>query len=420
MMQNSAQIVHAYRDIYEQYADEAAFLWLMRSIAVDQPHYNSQDVAQVEHRLQAQLDGLMTALDLAWDVCSQALELEGPGETFAAAIIALQGGEQSRIQRVVEAGLASDAAFPGLVSAFGWLPAEISHPWIERFLNSKELDHKYLALAICSIRRENPGAYLDRYLQRDDCIQHKKLYTRALRLIGELKRSDLEGALATAIESDDEDIVFWASWSSVLLGHRAAVEKLQSYIFTDGAHQSRAIDLVFRVMPVDQGRDLIARLAENPEQQRAVIKAVGVLGDPHAVDWLITRSRETPFARLAGEAFTLITGIDLDTDALSQDAPENYQPVPNDDADDDKVGLDEDENLPWPDSRAMGLIWNQHRANFVNGQRYLLGYPVNPGMTDMKSTHIKQRQRHALAMELALRDVSSMLPNTRGIAMGTG
>lgn len=414
MQQNSAQIVNAYRDIYEQYTDEAAFLWLMRSIAVDQPHYNVNDVVQVERRLQAQLDGLQTAPDLAWDTCQQALELEQPGETFTAAIIALKGGQQERIQQVVETGLASEVAFPGLVSAFGWLPAEIAHPWIERFLNSKELDHKYLALAICSIRRENPGAYLTKYLQRDDCIQHKKLYTRALRLIGELKRADLANALIAAVDADDEDIAFWANWSSVLLGNHAAISKLQPYIFAEGAYQSKAIDMIFRVMPVEPARSLIARLAENPEQQRAVVKAVGVLGDPHAVDWLITKTRETALSRLAGEAFTLITGIDLDRDTLSQDAPDDYQPGPNDDTDDDDVAMDEDENLPWPNTRAMGLAWNECRANFVNGQRYLLGYSVNPGLPDINATHIHQRQRHALALELALRNADCMLLNTRG------
>lgn len=414
MTQNSAQIVNAYQDIYEQFADEAAFLWLMRSIAVDQPHYTARDVAALEQRLQAQLDGLMTAPDIAWEISARALELDGPGETFAAAIIALQTGQQQRIQQVVEAGLASEAAFPGLVSAFGWLPADISHPWIERFLNSKELDHKYLALAICSIQRENPGAYLTKYLQRADCIQHTGLYKRALRLIGELKRADLSDVLAAATRSDDEDVTFWANWSSVLLGNHAAINNLIPSVFTPGAHQSRAIDIVFRVLPVEQARDLIAKLAENAEQYRAVIKAVGVLGDPHAVDWLITRSRETAVSRLAGEAFTLITGIDLEPDALSQDAPEDYQPVPNDEVDDDNVAMDEDENLPWPNTRAMGLAWNERRANFINGQRYLLGHPVNPGLPDVSASHIKQRQRHALALELAVRDASCMLLNTRG------
>jgi uncharacterized protein (TIGR02270 family) len=233
-------------------------------------------------------------------------------------------------------------------------------------------------------------------------------------LIGELKRTDLIDAVTAAIDADDEDVAFWASWSSVLLGNHAAINKLTPYVFTNGAHQSKAIDIVFRGLPVEQARDLIAKLAENPEQHRAVIKAVGVLGDPHAVDWLITRSRETAVSRLAGEAFTLITGIELEQDALSQEAPEGYQPAPNDEVDDDNVAMDEDENLPWPNTRAMGQAWNEQRANFINGQRYLLGCPVNPGLPDVSASHIKQRQRHALALELALRDVSCMLPNTRG------
>ena len=70
---------NAYRDIYEQYVTEASFLWVLRDIAVNQPHYEPADILELEQRIQAHLDGLMTSVDIGWDVCEAALELREPG-----------------------------------------------------------------------------------------------------------------------------------------------------------------------------------------------------------------------------------------------------------------------------------------------------------------------------------------------------
>ena len=183
--------MNAYRDIYEQYVDDASFLWVLRSIAVEQPHQDLTSLRELEQRIEAQLDGLMTAVEDAWEICLQALEHEESGEVFTSTVIAFRSHDIVKIQKVIEVGLCSDETAKGLISAMGWLPGNLVHPWIKKFFTSKDLGHKYIALAACSVRRENPGEYLNRILERDDCKQHEKLYARALRLIGELRRQDL-------------------------------------------------------------------------------------------------------------------------------------------------------------------------------------------------------------------------------------
>ena len=78
----SVDLAHAYRDQYERGVVDAAFLWLLRSIAVDQPHYTLSDLGELERRLDAQLDLLMSSLDLGWQACDAALALQQPGEVF--------------------------------------------------------------------------------------------------------------------------------------------------------------------------------------------------------------------------------------------------------------------------------------------------------------------------------------------------
>jgi uncharacterized protein (TIGR02270 family) len=405
----------AFRDVYEQYVEEASFLWQMRSIAVDQPHYTRQDLARLENRLQAQLNGLMSAPDMAWEVCEQALELGGPGEVFAATYIAVKTHVQERIQLAVEAGLSTPEAFPGLVSVFGWLPQELSYPWIERFLNSKDLQHKYLAIAICSIRRENPGEFLNRIFQRDDCRQHPALLGRAVRIVGELGRQDLRDQLHEFSDSDDPDTQFWVHWSSILLGDSSAAMNMQDFVFQPGPHQKRAIDIVFRSLPISDAREWISRMAELPEQQRQIVQAVGILGDPHAIDWLIGKTQLPELSRLAGEAFTSISGIDLEANQLA--LADDHPGVPSgalDDENSDKVEMDDDENLPWPNPPAIAQYWAGIRGRFQDGERYLLGMPVEQLNTEMASSPLTQRQLRAMAMELALKAPGQGLANVSG------
>jgi len=405
--------MNAYRDIYEQYVDQASFLWILRSIAVEQPHYSVADLHELEQRIEAQLDGLMTAVEDAWDICLQALELEEPGEVFTATVIAFRSHDISKIQKAIEVGLINDDTAKGLISAMGWLPGKLVHPWIKKFFTSKDLNHKYLALAACSVRRENPGEYLNNILERDDCKQHEKLYARALRLIGELRRLDLMQHLSEAVNAEHEDVKFWANWSAILLGKRAAVANLESYVFKSGLHQINAINIAFRVLPIEQARNWITKLATDKNQNRSVIKATGILGDPHAVNWLITKMREPTDARLAAEAFTFITGIDLEHNRLIEETPPAISAQPNDNADDDDVSLDEDENLPWPDPEKVSSIWISLGRGFISGQRYFLGKPITIDWLSNKLATGAQRQRHASVIELALTDSKSQLINTR-------
>ena len=405
--------MNAYREIYEQFVDDASFLWVLRSIAVEQPHYNVADIHELEQRIEAQLDGLMTAVEDAWEICLQALELEEPGEVFTASVIAFRSHDVEKIQKTIETGLANDEATKGLISAMGWLPGKLVHPWIEKFFTSKDLNHKYLALAACSVRRENPGEYLNRILERDDCKQHEKLYARAIRLIGEIRRQDLMPHLSEAINSEQDDIRFWSNWSAILLGNRTAVTNLEPYVFKTGMHQMNAINIAFRVLPIEQARNWISKLAADKDQERTVIKATGILGDPHAVNWLITKMREPAYAKLAAEAFVLITGIDLEKNHLAAEIPPAIAVQPNSDTDDDDVSLDEDENLLWPNPELVSSIWMSQGQNYIAGQRYFMGKKINTDFLRNTFSNVNQRQKYAVAMELALTDSTTPLYNTR-------
>ena len=111
----------AYLDIYEQYIDEASFLWLMHTIAVDQPHYGVDELRNLEKRIESQLNGLMGNLDIAWSVCEQAFENDAEsGEIFTAAILAFRSHDQVKIQTVVEAAMTSEDGYKDAAQSFSF------------------------------------------------------------------------------------------------------------------------------------------------------------------------------------------------------------------------------------------------------------------------------------------------------------
>lgn len=402
----------AYADLYQEYAVDAAFLWLLRSIRIQQPHYTIEELATLEQRIEDQLHGLIISVDTSWPACEAALLLDEPGEVFTATVVAMHSGDILNIQKAVQVGLANPRNLPGLVSAFGWLPKSIAHPWIGKLLNGKDMQHKYLGVAACSIRRQDPGEFLTQIFQREDCRAHAALHARALRLAGELRRRDLLPALRVAASSDDGAIRFWALWSLVLLGERAATRELRSYVLQAGPQRTRAMQLAFRALPIPEAREWISALAQSPADAGAVITAVGVLGDPHAIDWLIGKMTDPKFARLAGESFTFITGVDLERQQLSKPAPPDFVAGPNDDPADVNVALDEDDGLPWPDAEKIAGHWRNTSACFTSGTRYFLGRPITADAQRSVLATGYLRQRHAAALELALLDPAVPLINT--------
>lgn len=125
-------------DIIIQHAEEASFLWFLRSLAVCAPHYSLVDLAELDNRLEAHLDGLRIADDSGWRVCQEALGQEGLGEVFAAATIALGNGNENRVEIVLEAAGSDLEISSGIVSAIGWLPYEQIGNYIITLLESKD------------------------------------------------------------------------------------------------------------------------------------------------------------------------------------------------------------------------------------------------------------------------------------------
>ena len=175
------------KPIVEQHAEEAAFLWLLRNAAVHEPHYSLKDLAELDNRLEAHLDGLRIAGEAAWEICQKALSIEEPGEVFVAALFVFEGDNGQRVDAVISIAEKSPDTWQALVSAIAWLSNEHYQRWERAMWNAHAPAYQRLALARCTAHRQNPGPYLAQSLDDSDPIYK----AQALRAVGELKRFDL-------------------------------------------------------------------------------------------------------------------------------------------------------------------------------------------------------------------------------------
>jgi len=384
-------------DVILQYAHESNHLWMMRMQAL--AYYYACDFIELDHRIDAHLDGLRIAGEEGWKLCCKELAWEEAGEIFTAGVLAFESGEQDRINEVVKVVIEKPLVAAGMISAMGWLEFPKVEIYARKFASSQQPSLQRIGIGAFAVHRQDPGELLAKALNSEDM----PLRSRALRAVGELGRTDLIYPIQRELGSPDESCRFWAAWSNALLsGGSEALRVLQRFILVSGSYRERAVKILFRRLDIGSGHEWQQQLAGNTESMRMAVLAAGVIGDPGLIPWLIEQMKVPILARVAGEAFTMITGVDLAYEDLNCNKPEGFESGPTEDPADDNVEMDPDEKLPWPDSALITSWWDKHENEFQSGTRYLLGKPITIDWMRSVLRIGTQRQRAAAAMELAM------------------
>ena len=396
------------RPIIEQHAEEAAFLWLQRNAAVREPHYSLKDLAHLDDRLEAHIDGLRIAGDAGWEICEEALAIKEPGEIFTAAVLAFESDDGHRVDEVITAIEAAPENLQALVSALGWIDTRYFQQWVPGMVNASADIYRYLAISAYTICRIDPGESLSTALQNSDPL----IQVRALRAVGELKQKDLMPELKKFSQSSDLACRFWSAWSEVLLSDSSAIDRLKTFVSIESAYCEPAIQLLLRVMDIKQAQLFLNGLLKTADNQRLIARGTGMVGDPVVIPWLIELMANPQLARVAGESFSMITGVDIAYDDLEGEWPDSFEAGPTENPEDEDVAMDLDEDLAWPEPDLIRSWWQEKGKNFRPGTRYLCGQPINVEHCQKVLRDGYQRQRHAAALELALLQADTPVFNT--------
>jgi uncharacterized protein (TIGR02270 family) len=400
LMARRAPRARVIREIIEEHAEEAAFLWLQRDSATTNPRYLLRDLAALDERVEAHLDGLRVAGVVGWEFASEAAAAGRAGEVFAAAVLAFESGATDRIQKILPLGAAKPSHGRGLVSALGWLEREAASPHISALLNQSDPVLKRMGIAAAAAHRLIPRAdILHSAFASDD----PALKARALRATGELGLLDLQNMVRANIKAKDSTARFWAAWSSALFdGHPDAIACLREIAEKGGPFAERAAGMSMRLLAPKEGRTWLVRLVKELRQIRIAVVAAGALADPEGIPFLIDQMKTPAQARVAGESFSLITGAKIAYENLGGEKPEGFEGGPNENPEAEIVAMDRDRDLAWPDPALVQKWWQARQGKFTKGTRYLLGQPTTEENARLALKNGYQRQRAAAALELAI------------------
>ena len=132
------------------------------------PHYSFHDLAKLDERVEAHVDGLRWPGDYGWSLCEKALEWGEPGEVFTAGILALESGNPQRLNLVSAKACSHRKLKRGLISAAGWTELEPLRPILDSWLRSDIAPRHRVAVRAFRIHRQDPGPALVHRLFDDD------------------------------------------------------------------------------------------------------------------------------------------------------------------------------------------------------------------------------------------------------------
>lgn len=400
-------------DVLLQHVEEVALLWERREWATRAPNYTLDELAEVDRQIDLHLEGLRASAAGRWDALDEEVEAGGPGETFAAGVLAFEEGARDRIGAIVKAGTATKARTRGLVSALGWIPWRMAEPHVRGLLESPWPSLRMIGVAAAAVHRHDPGRLLDDAVVARDSA----LAARAVRTVGELGILDRCGEVAEGVRSSDPGQRFWAGWTLVLRARDPeALQLLSATAEQPGALQVRALQLASCALEPSDARPWLARLAADQRAWGAFAAAAGMHGDPAVIPSLIERMGDPAAARAMGGAFSAITGVRLSALGLTARSPEGFESGPSERPEEEDVRRDPDDDLDWPDVDRIARWWTVEGARFQPGTRYIDGRPITLDWLRQVLRLGSQTARATAALELALRSPRVPLFEVRGPA----
>ncbi|GAB4229336.1 MAG: TIGR02270 family protein [Deltaproteobacteria bacterium] len=398
-----------YRDILEEHVEEAAILWGLRKSAIHSVQYALEDLAGIDERIDAHLFALFLAGDEGFGCALEMWDGEAPDPFFVMAYHAFRKAMPREIENVSRVGEESSELAKEIIAALGRLSDEEAAGHIRALLASGSVARRRIGIAA------GVPHGMDLEVDIAAALMDPGPYLRSLVVdaIGESGRWEFRSHLAQELLSEDREVRFSAWRSSMLLGDGSALSLLDGFVESD-EYRDRAIGLAVRRMAISDAHEWLAELARNENHLPAAIRGFGVLGDPSAVPFLLNAMRFPGTAKAAGEAFSMMTGLDEGTGEgyFRRDRPDGEDAAvtagrersAGDGAGETgDEGVDEDsDGSMWPEPDRIALWWEENKIRFRAGVRHLLGEPISQESLQYVLRKGNQVMRAAAAIEIVM------------------
>jgi len=398
-------------NVLQQHADIAVYqaesiYYSQRSSA-----FSLNDLVNEEERLEANIDGLFISDHEGTPYYKKVILKDDYGELFAATVLSIKLRDDSLFETIFELAEDNEYLLNAIADALIWLPYSGVSLYLDLLYNTRKPEKQYVAIAASAGHRRINIRHLVDALSSANMM----LLARAIIAVAELGEESLASKIEGYLVHKEESIRFSANWALTRFGNADAMNNLNRFLFNP-LYAERAI--FFEVMQKDINKTvyLLRHLFQNNETKRLAVFGMGLLGNPASIDSLIKVMYEDELARVAGEAFSFITGLNLDYENFDQDSPEGFESGPNDNPKDENVEMDRDEDLPWPNPTLIARWWEENKKNFSPQKKYIFGKEMSMLQFKEVLIHGTQIQREFSALAIAVRQRNQPIFNTKAPA----
>jgi uncharacterized protein (TIGR02270 family) len=394
-----------YIGLYQEYLEEASFLYEQRLTLFDDPEITWKDIHDFEERFEAHIDGLVVGEALALEVCKTQAREGDFGELHAAVRVFCRQNRQDLVLTVLEE---LDPEAPERVQAVSdALKHEFPDGWQNTFLRMlSQGDQKALPILanLFGYRRLQAGTELVQLLRATPTDS----LSRVIWALGRLREQYARAPLLTYLQHEDTSVCSATALALLRLSDQQALNHCSQLA------RSQSWPLI----PLGLGGNrsavtLLLDLARAGQAEANCLIALGLLGDVSAIAtlcaYLTTQSADS-----AAMALQLITGAQLYEEVF----------VP-DEIDEDELFEEERERLKEgqvptrPDGQPFGTTvtrlsqnpadwqkwWADNRGRFDPRIRYRNGKPFSPAclLENLESERSPHKVRQLAYEELVIR-----------------
>ncbi len=383
-------------EVVYTHAVDAAFLYYQRQIASTAPNYQLSELAEIDNKIIAHLEGLHLAGQKALPAYTDDMDTEA-GDAFVLASVAARHGSDA-LEAVVDSLEGTPEAIEGVIAALSWLPLALAAPIVDRWNLSIDVARRCMGLGGAIAHRHPVRQLLSEAAMHGDA----RLRRIAIAGAGELGQDDMQPYVQRCMADEDPDCRFQARRSSLLLRMPSAAGSLIEPMLSGEPEAEDACRLAMRYLPADAARELQANLSADAKTARLGIIGAGVMGDPAYVPWLIGAMATPEYSRIAMDAITTITGVNVEDENLDGDIPDGFKEGPTADPDDSDIEVPDDDDIEWPNPAAVAAWWQDHGSKrFTTGTPYLFGEKRDRAGLRTVLASGNQRVRALAAFELA-------------------
>ena len=352
-------------DIVEEHFEELDFLCEQREGVVFAPDWNLEELAELEERAEAHLDGLRLAELHAVDIARPALAGEETYAATAATLVFMETGLPELAAEVIEAFKAAEAPETRDGIRIGLRRSKLDAVRAEllELAAGEDLALAAAAADVLAFQRVELSG-LERLLAAKEPAVRVLTYGAMGRLRVLARAQDLGRAIA-----DEDSEVRLAGLRAAAMSGMPDLERLCRNAATDAEDPSLEA-LGFLGLfgnPVDL--PLLEAAARDGECASVAIAALGALGRVDAVPLLVElMERDAEHAGKAADAFVRITGAE---------GIEGEKPPPPQAEDEVDLEADFENDEPPPDPEKARVWWEENGGRFAPQGRWQAGVRVD-------------------------------------------